>query len=243
MIIEYFRPQSLEETLLLLSRPYPVTVPLGGGVKLSRRIDEQIAVVDLQRLGLNTVEITENSLKIGATVTLQQLYENGNTPQALKDAIRHETNYNLRQMATIAGTMVCANGLSPMACVFLALGAKLQVEPGGDLIDLGVLLNCDREHFKKLITHLLIKMDQRVSFTAIGRSLFDKPRLCVAVCEINNGSRRIVVSNNGTAPRLLEESEIKNMIKCAHSHLFSSKNDYLAEISLTLITRLTQFKL
>jgi CO/xanthine dehydrogenase FAD-binding subunit len=53
MIIEYFRPQSLEETLLLLSRPYPVTVPLGGGVKLSRRIDEQIAVVDLQRLGLN----------------------------------------------------------------------------------------------------------------------------------------------------------------------------------------------
>ena len=31
MIVEYHRPNNLDEALLLLSRDYPHTVPLGGG--------------------------------------------------------------------------------------------------------------------------------------------------------------------------------------------------------------------
>ena len=62
-IIEYHRPQTLEDALELLQRIEPVTVPLAGGTNLNSPASASgqssasaLAVVDLQSLGLNTVE-------------------------------------------------------------------------------------------------------------------------------------------------------------------------------------------
>ena len=71
MIIEYLRPETLEETLRLLARTEPKTVPLGGGTVLNAPSDQQVAVVDLRNLGLNKMETKGRSLEIGATTTLQ----------------------------------------------------------------------------------------------------------------------------------------------------------------------------
>ncbi len=73
MILEYHRPKSLEEAIDLLNRVSPVSVPLGGGTFLSQNVKEAVAVVDLQAVGLDRIEIQGNSLLVGATVTLQQL--------------------------------------------------------------------------------------------------------------------------------------------------------------------------
>jgi CO/xanthine dehydrogenase FAD-binding subunit len=53
MITAYHRPQTLDEALTLLSRPD--ARPLGGGTILSRPGPDPIQVVDLQSLGLNTI--------------------------------------------------------------------------------------------------------------------------------------------------------------------------------------------
>ena len=100
-------------------------------------------MVDLQRLGLDTIERHGNSLHLGAMVTLQKLiefidqYPTGEAksseaskpevmmPWSLRSPILQETTYNLRQMATLAGTLVAANGRSSLAAAFLALEADL----------------------------------------------------------------------------------------------------------------------
>ena len=123
MITQYFRPQTMEEALQLLSRPD--TRPLGGGTLLTQSSVESFSVVDLQALGLANLKKSGDRLEIGATVTLQTLLESSYTPQALKAALLLETPLNLRTMGTVAGTLVTCDGRSPFATVMLALDAKM----------------------------------------------------------------------------------------------------------------------
>ena len=127
MIIEYHRPTRISDALILLARKEPSSYPLGGGTVLNRGVEGQIAVVDLQELGLGKIEKQGNILQIGATVTLQDLLEYAGLPDDLYKAIEKEVTYNLRQMATIAGTLVTANGRSPLATALLAMDAKIEI--------------------------------------------------------------------------------------------------------------------
>ena len=73
MITQYYRPQTLEEALQLLSRSD--TRPLGGGTLLTQRSEESFSVVDLQALGLDKINKSGDRLEIGAATTLQILLE------------------------------------------------------------------------------------------------------------------------------------------------------------------------
>jgi CO/xanthine dehydrogenase FAD-binding subunit len=130
-IIEYHRPQKIEEVLKLLARPSPQTYPLAGGSALNRPSAESFAVVDLQELRLDTVERRGNILQLGATLTLQTLLELPDLPPALQEVIQHEASYNLRQVATVAGTLIAAGGRSPFTTALLALDAALIWRAGG----------------------------------------------------------------------------------------------------------------
>ena len=140
MISEYHRPNTLDEAMKLIARADPCTYPLGGGTVLNRPSPDQFAVVDLQALGLNIIHKNGNNLEIGATATLQALLDSPHISPALQIAIKLETTFNLRQMATVAGTLVACNGRSPFAAVMLALDAKLTLAPNEDEITLGNLL-------------------------------------------------------------------------------------------------------
>ena len=236
MIVEYFRPQSLEETISLLLRPFPETIPLGGGIKISRGVDRPIAVVDLQKLGMDQIQISENQLKIGAMVTLQKLFDNIHTPQGLKEAIQKEVNFNLRQTASIAGTIVCSDGLSPLACVLLALSAKIKVEPGGGLIEIEKYLESDRGKYSKLITNIIIPKNLPVKFSSIGRSPSDKPMICVSSANLGNGKYRIALSTNNDMPVVLNiQGELKTF---DISHRITPSDDFHISSAITLTNRL-----
>ncbi len=80
MIVEYHRPETLQSALVLLSRKYPRTVPLGGGTHLSHYQGDPIAVVDLSKLDLGKIERAGDRLRIGSTATLQSLIDFDGTP-------------------------------------------------------------------------------------------------------------------------------------------------------------------
>ncbi len=96
MIVEYHRPQSIREALILLAREQPETHPLGGGTFLNRGMDANIAVVDLQALGLSTFSKEGNFLRVGAMVTLQELLDFTGLPDDVYRAIEHDATYNLK---------------------------------------------------------------------------------------------------------------------------------------------------
>jgi CO/xanthine dehydrogenase FAD-binding subunit len=202
MIIEYHRPESIPEALELLARTEGTTVPLGGGTTLSQRSTDSVAVVDLQSLGLNSIDIKGNHIQIGARVTLQQIL-NFDVESAIKSAIRHEATYNHRQVRTIAGSLVTADGRSPLATMMLALDAELNILPKDEKINFGNYLHL-RDQYKPgyLINQITIANNIDLAYEYVARTPADLPIVCVAVACWPSGRTRVALGGYGSAPKL-----------------------------------------
>ena len=124
MITYYHRPQTLDEALKILARPN--TVPLGGGTLLSKPGADPLEAVDLQRLGLDTLRADRDELQLGATLTLQALLESDRCPGSLKRALKLEAPLNIRNAATVAGTLAACDGRSTFVTLLLAMDAKVE---------------------------------------------------------------------------------------------------------------------
>jgi CO/xanthine dehydrogenase FAD-binding subunit len=128
---------------------------------------------------------------------------------SLQKAINHEASYNLRQVATVAGTLVATDGRSPFTTVMLALDAQLTVQPGEELsgahpeIDLGDFLPLRSERLRnRLITQVTIPMNVRLAYQYVARSPADRPVVCAAVVSWPSGRTRLVLGGYGSAPLL-----------------------------------------
>jgi CO/xanthine dehydrogenase FAD-binding subunit len=205
MITNYHRPQTLEEALALLAQPN--TLPLGGGTLLSKPTPDPVSVVDLQRLGLNYIRPKGNTLEIGATVTLQQLLESEHCPEALKTAIKLEAPLNLRNSATVAGTLVAADGRSTFACALLALDARAEIIVNGksQIVNLGEFLPLRP---RGLITQIVIPLNIKFAFEYVARTPSDKPIVCAALTQWNSGRTRLALGGWGKSPSLAMDGDL-----------------------------------
>jgi putative selenate reductase FAD-binding subunit len=203
MIIEYHRPTTLQEALELLQRAEPTSLPLAGGSALNRPDGRPIAAVDLQALSLNTHERRGHTIELGATLSLQALMEAESNWPALKAVILHEATHNLRQVATVAGTLVAADGRSPFTTALLALDAVLTLQPGDEVLGLGDLLPMRSERLlHRLITQVAIPGNARLAYEYVARTPADRPIVCVAAAQWPSGRTRLAVGGFGPAPRL-----------------------------------------
>jgi CO/xanthine dehydrogenase FAD-binding subunit len=209
MIVEYHRPSELSEALNLLARKDPLTIPIGGGSVFKRDGDQRLAVVDLQSLGLNRFQVQGNTLNLGAALTLQRLLDELDMRKlsgmsGLSAATRHEAAYNLRQVGSVAGTLVAANGRSPFTTAMLALDAVLTLEPGSDLLRLGDLLPLRSEKLHhRLITQVSLASNVRMAYEYVARSPADRPIVCAAAAVWPSGRTRVALGGYGTAPILV----------------------------------------
>lgn len=206
MIREYHRPKTVEEALDLLARDGLVTLPMGGGTVLNRPSPEQLAVVDLQDLGLDQVEVKGQVLSLGATVTLASLEDLPELPEALRRVVRLEATYNLRQVATLAGTLLAADGRSPLATALLALDTALDVMRSGTAVEqvgLGEMLPQRGEKLRgRLVTRLTVPLNARLAYESVARTPADLPIVCAAAAVWPSGRTRLALGGFGTAPLL-----------------------------------------
>ena len=205
MITAYHRPKTLDEALALLAQPN--RTPLGGGTVLSKPGTDPVEAVDLQSLNLNTIEKQGNSLKIGATVTLQELLTAELCPDALRPAIKLEAPLNLRNAATVAGTLVSCDGRSTFVSVLLALDAKMeQVKLNDSKIESRVSNIGDFLPFRdlqgSLITSITIPLNIKFAFEYVSRTPADTPIVCAALARWNSGRTRLALGGYGKSPLL-----------------------------------------
>lgn len=255
MIVEYYRPETLEEALALLARDETLTVPLAGGSALDKASPQPLAVVDLQSLGLNTAQRRGNYLTLGAMFTLQSMLDHGDAhptqawklPAALTQAIKHEASYNLRQVATVAGTLVAADGRSPFTTAMLALDAVLTLQPGSVEINLGDLLPVRGERLSDhLIVQVKFAMNARLAYESVSRTPSDQPILCVAVAVWPSGRTRVALGGFGRAPILAFDGneasgiEIAARSACSHSGDQWASAAYRQDIAAILSLRALQ---
>jgi CO/xanthine dehydrogenase FAD-binding subunit len=249
MIIQYYRPQTLDEALKLLLQPN--TQPLGGGTLLTQGDIGNFSVVDLQALGLDKIKKNGNMLEIGATATLQSLVDSPYTPAALKHALEIDSPLNLRNQGTVAGALVSCNGRSPFGTTLLALDANCSLVsadsiPAGTTVTirLGDLLPFrDRLLRGKLIISIEIPLNTRQSFESVARTPADRPILCAALSQWPSGRTRLALGGWGSTPSLAMDGNEPGDIQAAAANVCSEAGDewasteYRMEIARVLSKR------
>jgi putative selenate reductase FAD-binding subunit len=252
MITTYHRPQTLDEALTLLSRPN--TLPLGGGTLLSRPTPfdpaqgkpDSFEVIDLQALGLDSINKKGGELEIGATATLQQLFESKDCPEALKTAVKFEAPLNIRNSATVAGTLVASDGRSTFTTAMLALDAKIDRRPptadhGRSAVVSGLgefLLTRPRG----LITSITIPL-QKFAFESVSRTPADKPIVSAALAQWASGRTRLALGGYGKSPLLaMDGTEADGLETAARNAYHEANNDwasaeYRMDVAATLAKR------
>ncbi len=222
MIIEYQRPTSLPEALQLLAREQPVSYALGGGTYLNRSTERQFAVIDLQSLGLGSINLAGNQALVGATCKLQDILDFKGLPDDLYNAIKLEATYNLRQMRTLAGSLVTADGRSPLGTVLLALDTSLEIhelEVAPKLVKLGDWLPLRAEGKpNKLITAIAFPINVKAAYEYVARTPADQPIVCAAAVQWKSGRTRLALGGWGAAPVLAADGpEPAGIEDAAHS--------------------------
>jgi len=244
MITAYHRPTTLDEALTLLARPN--LVPLGGGTLLAHPAADPVEVVDLQALSLNTVKKQGNNLEIGATVTLQQLLESEHCPVALKSALKLEAPLNLRNAATVAGTLVACDGRSTFATVLLALDAKLDIRTSKDdsrTSNMGDFLPLRP---RGLITAISLPLNVKLAFEYVSRTPADKPIVCAALAQWNSGRTRLALGGYGKSPLLGMDGTEAEGVETAARNAYHEATDewasaeYRMDVAATLAKRCSE---
>lgn len=229
MIIEYHRPETIEAALQLLARSEPPTYPLGGGSYLSRHSPTDCAVVDLQNLQLNQITPVHQGISIGACATLQQVLDSPEIPDAIKEAIRFDSTFNQRQIATLGGTIVCSDGRSNLAALLVACEARLTWMPGDKKMALADWLPLrEKEKLGALITEVFIPMQCDLKLDKVSRTPADRPIVNVAAAIYASGRTRIVVGGFGKSPSLAFDGPDSSGAEIAVATACSEANDQWA---------------
>ncbi len=225
MITESKRPTTLEEALTLLAQPN--AAPLGGGTILSKSKEGAVTAVDLQALGLNKIHKTGEKLEIGATTTLTQLLESAHIPKSLAEAIELETPLNLRNMGTVAGTLVTCDGRSPFGTALLALDAKLTIQgPKPETQNLGNFLPMRSAlPHGSLITKIEIPLNTQFGFQSVARTPKDRPIVCAALARWPSGRTRLALGGWGHAPLLAMDGNEPGGVEEAARNAFAEAGD------------------
>ena len=133
-IKHYARPQTVPEALRLL-REKKSNVALGGMLWLKLQDKTVDTAVDLAGLGLDAIEETPGGWRIGAMVSLRQLETHEGlaafTGGAMAESVKHIVGVQLRNLATIGGSVFGRFGFSDPLTLLLALDARVELAEAG----------------------------------------------------------------------------------------------------------------
>lgn len=200
----YARPDTAEEAYELLRKGRMNRV-LGGGVWL-RLQDRRIStMIDLSNLGLNQIEETPDSFVIGAVVTLHELERhvafNEATGNVFRDAVQDVVGVQMRNCATVGGSVFGRFGFSDVLTSLLALDTEVELV-GAGIVSLATFASMPYE--RDILTHVIVhKHDYAANFQALRNSATDFPVLNVCAAAWG-GSWHVTVGARPCRARLVE---------------------------------------
>jgi CO/xanthine dehydrogenase FAD-binding subunit len=243
MILEYHRPETIDEALALLARDNPRTVPLGGGTTLSRKGGDPVAVVDLQALRLDFIRVEGSVIEAGAMVRMRGLAAHSHIQPVLSQSITREYSSNLREMTTI----VSSDGRSAFLTALLALDARLIWLPGEREHSLGSYLPLRRNwEGGGLIYSLKIPHNVRLRLDSVARTPGDRPIMIGAVCRWPSGRTRVALGGYGAAPVLALDGPDAGGAEIAARNAYLHAGDewasaeYRSQVAVDLIRELCE---
>ena len=163
---------------------------VGGGIWMrlgSRRV---ATAIDLSACGLDQIEETETEFRIGAMCTLRQLERhaelNALVNNVFEFAVHDIVGVQLRNTATVGGSIYGRFGFSDVLSAFLALDSYVELTGAGrvplaEFVDMG--------YVRDVIEHVVVvKHDYRASYEAVRKAATDFPSLNVTAARWDNRS-------------------------------------------------------
>lgn len=185
-VLAYHRPESLDEASTLLAGPNRRAVGGGTVVVPDARVqrDEGVELVDLQALGLDTIDSDTGELRLGAMVRLGDLVDDPATPELLRRLARAELPSALRNQATIGGTIALGDGESVLLAGLLAYGAVVHCHGREPEALEPVLADGIGD---RLIIGVSFHPDGSGGYAATGRTPADTPIVAAVAHQGNDG--------------------------------------------------------
>ena len=192
-IREYKRAESLEEAWQLNQKRQNRV--LGGMIWLKMETINVGTAIDLSGLGLDMIEETEDGFSIGAMVTLRQLEEHPGlaayTHGAVREALRHIVGVQLRNLATVGGSIYSRFGFSDVLTLFLAMDCSVELYKGG-IVPLQEY--AERPYDRDILVRLIVKKTAaEYLYQSARNSQTDIPVLTCAAARLADGSYRIAI--------------------------------------------------
>ena len=191
-IQNYVQVQSLEEAWQLNQKKRNRI--LGGMLWLRLGNGSVDTAIDLCKLGLDTIEETEDQFSIGAMAALRdlELHEGLNrySGNAVADAVKSIVGVQFRNMATVGGSIWGRFGFSDVLTVFLAMDSYVELYKGGIIpLEQFAKMKPDNDIFVRLIVK---KTPCKVVYTSMRNQSTDFPVLTCAVSCVNGEYRASV---------------------------------------------------
>lgn len=204
-IREYKKAESLEEAWQLNQKKQNRV--LGGMIWLKMEKINVGTAIDLSGLGLDTIEETEEGFAIGAMVTLRQLELHEGlaayTEGAVRESVRHIVGVQLRNLATVGGSLYSRFGFSDVLTIFLALNASVELYKGG-VVPLSEY--AQRPYDRDILVRVLVPKERaRFCYQSVRNSQTDIPVLTCAAARLQDGSYRFAVGARPLKAVLYEE--------------------------------------
>lgn len=210
MIPSFHRPVSVAQALQLKAELGTSAVFLAGGTEVNNlHAPRPTALIDISGLGLGTIERTGAGLRVGATVTFQQLMDHEDTPWFLKAAAGQMTNRNVRNRATVGGQLATNRSCADLIPTLLAASAQVT------LVDREVPVEQFLAGEPELILSLFVPLTDR----AFGhgnqtRTASDISIVTVSASLYLDGDRvqQPILAVGGTAPHVVRLHEVEDVL-------------------------------
>lgn len=173
----------MEEAYDYLTKSKSATL-LGGGAFIRMGSKNISTAIDLSKCSLNYMTELEDSIEIGAMVTLGDIedspllrkYFNGLLGLSVKEIV----GIQLRNIVTVGGTVYSRYGFSDFITALMVLDTSVKLYKGG-IVPLEVFL-AEGPKGKDILQSIIIKKDSRIaSFKAMRNSKGDYAILNIAV--------------------------------------------------------------
>ena len=192
-IREYKKAESLEEAWQLNQKKNNRV--LGGMIWLKMETINVGTAIDLSGLGLDTIEETDEGFSIGAMVTLRQLEQHPGlaayTDSAVRESVRHIVGVQLRNLATVGGSIYSRFGFSDVLTMFLSLNASVELYKGG-IVPLTEY--AQQPYDRDILVRVLVpKTQAKFYYRSVRNSQTDFPVLTCATAKTADGGYRFAI--------------------------------------------------
>ncbi len=208
---DYVKVKDLAEAYELCRKRSSIVV--GGMVWLKMTSLTKRVIVDLSGLGLDQIEETEEEFRIGCMCTLRQLETHPGLNQyfggVFKECTRHIVGVQMRNCATVGGSVFGRFGFSDILTCLLALDSYVELYQGGILPLKEFAERPLGRDDRDILVRVIIRKDgRRAAYTSQRNSQTDFPVIACCVSRLGDYWYVSVGARPGRAQvvRLTEDS-------------------------------------